>query len=268
MYFAQPSTPPTPFAGKGKEKKGLATTGCLSYHKKTEMMSPWAPAGTKPNWMPVLKIQLRMAGRGIDAKHPVFQSELQTMRDLVDLGFNRFPELKNNVTVKWAGYPPNGPAHLIGPLPSLEIAQGLAASLIENLPEALPFSLADMTVHPDLVDMEKPKVAIVVSDKKRDNSGELYPMSIFVVMNPAVKVLWIKAEKLFDLSHDYFGEDADNMYSALMTLYTKEKMESIVDFYKSHGFEGNVFEELRAPKRKASEPPTMYKAQGTTSASE
>ena len=267
QYYSQPSPPSTPFKGKGKGKEGLQTAGGLAYHKKVMPTSPWAPPGTQPNWMPVLKVQLKLAGRGIGPKHPVFEAELQNLRDIVSMGYNDWQrhELKNNVSVKWDGNPPNGPAHLIGPLPSLEIAQDLAATLVEKLPEALPFSPADMTVHPDLVDMEKPKMAIVVSDKKRDYSGELYPMSIFVVMNPAVKVLWIKAEEVLELSYKHFGEDVDNMYSALMTLYTKEKMESVVDFYKSHGFDVKISEELRAPKRKA---PTEYKAQGTTSASE
>ena len=34
-------------------------------------------------------------------------------------------------------------------------------------------------------------------------------------------------------------------------LYTEDKMENIVGFYKNHGFDVYISEELRAPKRKA-----------------
>ena len=93
-----------------------------------------------------------------------------------------------------------------------------------------------MTIHPDLVMMDKPKMTVVVSDKKRDLSGELYPMSIFVVLNDEVKVLQVKV-KLFSSSFPTTSsaEDPDDMYQALIMLYNENKMETLVGFYKTHG---------------------------------
>ena len=68
---------------------------------------------------------------------------------------------------------------------------------------------------------------VVVSDKKRDCSGELFPHSIFVVLNDEVNVLQVKVKKVFPaLSDTLFGEEPDAMYPALCMLYNENTMET------------------------------------------
>ena len=251
MYHSTPSTPNT--AGKAPAPSphtAVQTEGTLSFHK-VEDENAWGIAAdpTVPLKVEsVLKVQLKRVGRD----HGIFKAEVKKMR------FNLVPNLFNTdqmkiVNTRWAGEPPNGPGHLIGPIPTEEIARSLAESLIRGLPNALPNMTADdMTIHPDLVGMDKPKMTVVVSDKKRDCSGELFPHSIFVVLNDEVNVLQVKVKKVFPaLSDTLFGEEPDAMYPALGMLYTENKMENIVGFYKNHGFDVYISEELRTPKRKA-----------------
>ena len=251
MYHSTPSTPGTAGKVPAKKQKTIQTNATISFHNLSPEKNKWGiePPNASSKVKPVLKVQMQLKGRDIET----LREEVKSMRfDLVPNLFNTMGQAKI-VNTKWYANPPNGPAHCIGPIPTKEIASSLATSLIAEFPDALPNVTADdMTIHPDLVMMDKPKMTVVVSDKKRDLSGELYPMSIFVVLNDEVKVLQVKVKLFFpELSNNLFGEDPDDMYQALIMLYNENKMETLVGFYKTHGFDVYISEELRAPKRKA-----------------
>ena len=194
MYHSTPSTPNT--AGKAPAPSphtAVQTEGTLSFHK-VEDENPWGIAAdpTVPLKVEsVLKVQLKRVGRD----HGIFKAEVKKMR------FNLVPNLFNTdqmkiVNTRWAGEPPNGPGHLIGPIPTEEIARSLAESLIRGLPNAPPNMTADdMTIHPDLVGLDKPKMTVVVSDR----SSRASPHALFCVIHTAPDKCLLSATKVFSM---------------------------------------------------------------------
>ena len=159
-------------------------------------------------------------------------------------------EYTRGATIKFIRPADGGPFHALYPMPNVIVAKELAAVILKRLPQAFRpgFTVDDIWVAPEIANKAAPKMTILVSDMKVYGlSGNVAPKSIFVVMNENVKVLNSKAHYTFPLlSFNTFTDlsTADDMYEALITLYTDEYLVMLKNFYTHHGFDVEVVEEL------------------------